>query len=316
MSAASAPRPLTCLINVVYAHADGIDLALDVLGPSPLPATPLPTVVRIDGLPAWGQGTRSTAMLPFANPLLAEAGFLTVAPSLRHSGQAVFPAQLDDIRATLRWLRQNPLGLPIDGDRIGIWGQSAGGHLAAMAGLTGSARTTRDTVESDTAVQAVVTISGPSDLLHPGGQMLNDRPSPVTALVGGDITTHRAELEHASPVNHVTSAAPPFLLIHGTLDETVPYDQSVRLHRTLRAVGIESKLLPIDGGHHNLGTDPEERYDGQVWYDVGAAAIEFFDRQLRPPGHERQASLGNADDPYPDSSGSSCGSGSRGYSVG
>nr|WP_020578033.1 prolyl oligopeptidase family serine peptidase [Actinopolymorpha alba] len=224
-------------------------------------------------------------MLPFANPLLAEAGFLTVAPSVRHSGQAVFPAQLDDVRAALRWLRRNPLGLPIAADRIGIWGQSAGGHLAALAGLTGSPCPSGGTAEDewDTTVRAVVTISGPSDLLHTGGQMLNDQPSPVTALVGGDVTTHRAQLRQASPVNHVTSSAPPFLLVHGRLDETVPYEQSERLHAALRAAGVESEILAIDGGHHNLQADPESPYDGPVWYDVGAAAIEFFDRHLRQP---------------------------------
>lgn len=285
MSTARHARPLTCLINVAYARAPGdVQLALDVLGPYPLPETPLPTVVRIDGLPAWGRGTRSTAMLPFANPLLAEAGFLTVAPSVRDSGRAVFPAQLDDIRATLRWLRHNPLGLPIAGDRIGIWGQSAGGHLAALAGLAGSVHPAGDRApESDTTVQAVVTISGPSDLLHPGGQMLNDRPSPVTALVGGDVTTHRAQLKQASPVSHVTSAAPPFLIVHGTLDETVPYEQAERLHGALRAAGAESELLTIDGGHHNLQADPDNLYDGRAWYDVGAAAIQFFERHLRQP---------------------------------
>jgi acetyl esterase/lipase len=279
------PRPLTCLVNVVYTCVDDTELALDVLAPSPMPDTPLATVVRIDGCPGWGPGTRSTAMVPFANPLLAKAGFLTVAPTIRHSGRANFPAQVDDVRAALSWLRRNPLGLPIAADRIGIWGQSAGGHLAALAGLMGSAQRVDGHPEQHQetpTVQAVVTISGPSDLLQTGGQMYNDRPSPITALVGGDITTHRVQLRDASPVSHVTPNAPPFLVVHGRLDETVPCEQSERLHSELQANGVESDLLVIEGVYHNMQHDPEARYEGQVWYDVGAAVIEFFDRHLRP----------------------------------
>ncbi|WP_166679387.1 alpha/beta hydrolase [Kribbella pratensis] len=73
-------------------------------------------------------------MSQFVNPAMARAGFLAVGISVRHTGQAV-PAQLHDVQAAVRWLRRNPLGLPVDPERIGIWGQSAGGHLAAMAGV-------------------------------------------------------------------------------------------------------------------------------------------------------------------------------------
>ncbi|NIK62416.1 alpha/beta hydrolase [Kribbella shirazensis] len=263
----------TLLPDIRYAAPDGVALYLDVLGPAPLPTGPTPTVVRIDGCPGWGPGDRSSALLPFANPALARAGFLTVAISVRHSGQAVFPAQLDDVRAALRWLRLNPMGLPIDTGRIGIWGHSAGGHLAALGGLAShgsSCSQPRRTVSAD--VQAVVTISGPSDLLRPGGEMRGDRPSPVTALVGGEVTTHREQLRAASPVAHVSADAPPFLIIHGTADETVPYEQAERLHRALLGVGARSRLLPIAGGRHSLGND---------WYDVADEARRFFQKSLR-----------------------------------
>ncbi|WP_329000654.1 prolyl oligopeptidase family serine peptidase [Kribbella sp. NBC_00709] len=104
-----------------------------------------------------------------------------------------------------------------------------------------------------------------------------DRPSPVTALVGG---TQVERLRAASPVTHVTAGAPPYLIIHGTSDETVPYEQAELLHHALLAVGADSRLLPIVRGHHNLRDDPEAGYDGQVWYDVAAEAARFFRRQL------------------------------------
>ncbi|TDW98718.1 prolyl oligopeptidase family protein [Kribbella sp. VKM Ac-2566] len=267
MDLMSATRSeLTHLADVRYARLDGIDLCLDVLGPAPLPTTPLPTVVRIDGCPGWGPGDRSSALLPFANPTLVRAGFLTVAISVRHSGQAIFPAQLHDVQAALDWLRRNPLGLPIDPDRIGIWGQSAGGHLAALAGLASVRRT------AVANVHAVVTISGPSDLLRPGGALRIDRPSPVTALVGGDVSTHREQLRAASPIAQVSAGAPPFLIIHGTADETVPYEQAERLHRALLAVGAPSRLLAIDGGRHDLRDD---------WYAVADEAARFFAEHFR-----------------------------------
>jgi len=208
---------------------------------------------------------------------------LTVAISVRHSGQAIFPAQLRDVEAALRWLRLNPLGLPVDPDHIGVWGHSAGGHLAALVGLTalGAGRTPRQGTPRDD-VQAVVTISGPSDLARPGGAMQIDRPSPVTALVGGDMSTHLEQLRAASPLAHVAAGSPPFLIIHGTSDETVPYEQAEHLHRALRARGADTQLLSIAGGHHNLRRDPHARYEGQVWHNVASEAARFFQRHLLP----------------------------------
>jgi len=114
-----------------------------VLGPSPLPTSPPPTIVRIDSSPGWGpRNSKLSPVCPtliriaaVGNPTLAHAGFLTVATSVRHSGQAVCPAQLHDVQAALRWLRHNPLGLLGAPDRIGMQEHSAGVRLAAMASL-------------------------------------------------------------------------------------------------------------------------------------------------------------------------------------
>ncbi|MFF0345587.1 alpha/beta hydrolase fold domain-containing protein [Kribbella sp. NPDC004875] len=185
MSDARTLAELTYVPDIRYDRPDGVDLRLDIVAPAPLPTDPLPAVVRIDGCPGWGPGDRSSALLPFANPALARAGFLTIAVSVRHSRQARFPAQLHDVQAALRWLRRNPLGLPVNPDSVGVWGHSAGGHLAAMAGLKPStAGRGHRTATLRDDVQAVVTISGPSDLARSGGAMRIDRPSPVTACGG------------------------------------------------------------------------------------------------------------------------------------
>lgn len=267
---------LTCILGLRYATRgpaldpaygeDGVELCLDVLGPAPLPDEPLPTVVRIDGCPGWMPGHRNAGIGPFANPLLAHAGFLTISVSVRHSRQAAFPAQLQDIDDAVEWLRINSPGLPIDRDRMGIWGQSAGGHIAALHALT------------QRTVKAAVVICAPTDLLTAGGEMVNDAPSPITDLVGG---TDREQLRRASPITYVTPAAPPFLIIHGTRDETVPFDQAERLDQALRKAGAESRLLPIEGGYHNLRADPRPTDDGPVPHRAGDAVRDFFDRYLR-----------------------------------
>ncbi|MFF0345586.1 prolyl oligopeptidase family serine peptidase [Kribbella sp. NPDC004875] len=101
-------------------------------------------------------------------------------------------------------------------------------------------------------------------------------------MVGGDISTHRDELRAASPITHVSAAAPPFLIIHGTSDETVPYEQAELLWSALLTSGTETQLLPIAHGHHNLQRDPHRRYGGQVWDYVASEAATFFNRHLRP----------------------------------
>src|SRR3954471_24869819 len=111
-----AESGLSCLLDVPYATAGGVELCLDVVGT--LPSEPLPVVVRVDGCPGWGPGDRKAAMLPFVNPAMARGGFLAVGISVRHSGQAVFPAQLEDVQAAVNWLRRNALGLPVDGEHI------------------------------------------------------------------------------------------------------------------------------------------------------------------------------------------------------
>jgi acetyl esterase/lipase len=286
--------PLTCILDMQYARrgpaldpaygADGIELCLDVLGPSPLPDSPLPTVVRIDGCPAWRPGHRNAGIGPFANTILAQAGFLTVSVSVRHTRQATFPAQLHDAQTAVRWLRANPLNLPIDGTRIGIWGQSAGGHLAALLALVGDNHRgdqPRTDDEPSCRVQAAITVAGPSDFLTPGGEMINHSESPVTELVGGTVTTHHEQMRQASPITHVTAAAPPFLIIHGTKDETIPFNQAERLHEALQEAGANSQLLPIPGGYHNLRPDPRPTDNGPVPHNAGDAVLRFFDRHLR-----------------------------------
>jgi Esterase/lipase len=196
----------------------------------------------------WSAGDPIEGFEPWACPLLEGHGFHAESARYRLSTEAPFPAQLDDVRAALRRLREGH-------EWVAVWGFSAGAHLAALAGLAED-------------VQAVALGSPITDLSVPGGLVALD--SEVTQLLLGG----RNELAfEASPVNHVRSDAPPFLIAHGTEDTSVPFEHARRLDAALRAVGAPSTLVPIDGADHSWLPYPGVEHFGQL-------ALAFFLRQL------------------------------------
>lgn len=213
-----------------------------------------PAVVHLHG-GGWRVGGRSSlgpVMDGFGLDLftrLADAGFVVLSADYRLSGEAVFPAQLDDARAAVRWLAENAEHCGVDPSRIFAWGESAGGHLASLLGLAGD--------QATTAVAGVVAWYPPTDLLRMGAQRRPDAvadadapDSREAALIGGPVQEHPAAAEAASPVSYVSADAPPFLLIHGTADRFVPAQQSISLAAALTAAGAEAELLLIDGADH------------------------------------------------------------------
>lgn len=208
-------------------------------------------------------------MAPYANPHLANAGFVTIAATVRPSTEATWPAQLEDARRVLSWLEDNPLGLPIDPARIGVWGQSAGAHVAAMLAVTEPARKCR--------ISGVVAISCPADLDGADWPAASTAGSPVTQLLGGVGLATVAARQAASPAANVAAGCPPFLLVHGTADETVPFSQAESFVRALTGAGVRCELQVIHGGHHNLRADPNAPYAGEVWQEVAARATTFFE---------------------------------------
>ena len=209
-------------------------------------------------------------MAPYANPHLASAGFMTVAATVRSSSTARWPAQLHDARRVLAWLHRNPLELPLDPARAGVWGHSAGAHVAAMLALTEPAESRQ--------ISAVVAISCPTDLNAADWPAAGAPDSPVTRLLGGaDLATASAR-RAASPTAHVSADAPPFLLVHGTADETVPFSQAERFARALTDASVRCELEVIRGGHHNLRGDPDAPYAGAIWVDVAERARTFFEQ--------------------------------------
>jgi acetyl esterase/lipase len=227
---------------------------------------PVPVVCWIHG-GGWQGGDKSSCpakgMLRF--------GFAAASIEYRLSGAATYPAQIEDCKAAIRFLRAHAAVYGIDPKRIGVWGESAGGHLVALLGTTGNIRDfdVGGNLDQSSAVQCVVDWFGPSDFLRWGTTDMRtlENPnavpanSPLTKLIGGPVSTHQEAARRASPLFFVTRDSAPFLILHGDKDSLVPLQQSEELEAALQKAGVESTLKVIPGAGHGgpgFGT-PENR---------------------------------------------------------
>jgi acetyl esterase/lipase len=231
-------------------------LELDLLRPTADRAEserPRPTVVYLHG-GGWRQGARDLASPAFRDwqpgllTRVAAAGFAVVCPDYRLSGEARFPAQLDDVQRALDWVSENGAGHGIDTGRILLWGDSAGGHLATLAALRGGVRAGIRGVVAWYPVTDLVGIQADAEAI--GGEPHNTPGARETALLGGLICDLPELAADASPVSHAAAATAPFLLAHGTADLGVPFAQSVRLRDALLAAGAEVTLHAVEGADH------------------------------------------------------------------
>ncbi|MGO4187531.1 alpha/beta hydrolase fold domain-containing protein [Pseudarthrobacter sp. TAF60_1] len=282
------------LKGIEFAHPEGsAPLLLDLY----LPATPkqsgaLPAVIHYHG-GGWRVGARSSlgptvdALVLSPIERLVDAGFVVASADYRLSSVATFPAQLLDAKAAVRWLRAHAADYNVDPDRIYAWGDSAGGHLASLVGLTGGSPQWRDdagglTDVSD-AVAAVAAWYPPTDLLRMGEQALpdavasaDDPGSREALLLGAQPAEAPEQAAAASPITYAGTQAPPFFLAHGTADRFVPPAQSGTLAAALEAAGTDVELLLIEGADHMWqlpGQDPAAAAT------AAAATMNFFRRQ-------------------------------------
>jgi acetyl esterase/lipase len=271
-----APYAVRCLPSITYGAARAssrdweVALSLDVLLPEPRASHPVPAVVYVHG-GGWQLGDKAAGMYPWHSPLMAAHGYVAVNVGYRLSWMAPHPAQLDDLKAALRWLRANADTYGIDPCRIGVWGDSAGGHLCSMLG-----------VAEPGTVQAVVARSAPSDLSAIDLDAI-DNDDVLGSLVGGPPAQHFNALRQLSPLLHVHRRMPPFLVVHGTDDEIVPFAQAQALVDVLRNQGVDVTFEVIPGGRHGLRADTDPPTNNKLWEDLGQQALGFFDRHLRAP---------------------------------
>jgi acetyl esterase/lipase len=235
---------------IVFAEREGFrPLELDVYRSGEPAAGSRPLLVYVHG-GGWRVSHRTRApreTRPWTRGFferLTDAGFVVAAPDYRFSGEAPFPAQIDDTIEALAWLHVHAGDFGIDAARTYLWGASAGGHLAALAALADGAP----------RVAGVVCWYPITDLLaldHEAGDTFEAH------LLGGPIGEHLDAARAASPLSQVRTGAPPFLLQHGERDTWVPVDQSVRLADALRAVGESVELEVVPGADHFFGGAPD-----------------------------------------------------------
>ncbi len=194
-----------------------------------------------------------------------KSGYAGASINYRLSQHAIFPAQIEDVKAAVRWLRANAETYRLDSDRFAAWGSSAGGHSVAMLGTTGDVNEFEvgENLEVSSRVQAVVNYYGPTDFLQmdahrlPDG-LVHDAPdSPESKLVGGPIQEHKDRVAKANPVTYVSEDDSPFLIIHGDQDKLVPYQQSVLLKDALEKAGVPVTFYKVEGGGHGWFRDPK-----------------------------------------------------------
>ncbi|MFB0555899.1 MAG: alpha/beta hydrolase fold domain-containing protein [Phycisphaerae bacterium] len=267
--------------DIVYARVGDRKLLLDLYLPPKGPA-PLPVIVWVHG-GGWRSGSKGSAGR--ARPML-NRGYAVVDVGYRLSGEAIFPAQVEDCKAAVRWVRANAAKYSLDPDRIGAWGSSAGGHLVAFLGTAGDVREfdTKANAEYSSRVQAVCDWFGPTDFLQmdkhslEGSRLIHDAPdSPESLLVGGPIQDepYRAIARKANPITYVTKDDPPFLIMHGDKDMSVPLHQSELLYDALKKAGVEATLYVVKGGGHGLRGGEES---SEKLFEIVA---DFFDRNVK-----------------------------------
>jgi acetyl esterase/lipase len=256
--------PVVVRKNLVYTPADWPQPILADIYTPQLPqvsSRPLPAVLMIHG-GAWSSGDRpQTAYL---SRRVAARGYVVVNATYRLVPGAIFPAQLLDLQQALHWMRANAATLGIDPNRIGVWGYSAGAHLAALiGGLSPGDRL----YDPDATVKAVVAGGTPADLRKFHGGTL------VPAFLGQTWTEDSVVFREASPAAYVTPGDPPVFLYHGTWDALVPLDQSTDYQAALDAAGIPNELYLMRGFGHIAA----------FLMDGGAVqqGSDFLDRHLR-----------------------------------
>lgn len=245
--------------DVVYSSYDEMNVILHLITPQQGPnPEPVPLVVYVPGSAWFPQNLARSVprMIDFAE----QSGYAVAIVQYRPSTVAKSPAQLVDIKASIRFLRTNADRYYIDPERVAIWGTSSGGHLASMVGVTQEIKKFDTDVYSDQSsnVSAVVDFFGPTDFQkmdeYPSIMQHNEPTSPESTVIGGPIQdpANQAKVDEYNPITYVAAERdiPPFLIMHGDVDPLVPFNQSLILFEALRDAGHEASFYKLTGAGH------------------------------------------------------------------
>jgi acetyl esterase/lipase len=260
-------------LDIVFGKGGNTDLKLDLAMPAE-GAGPFPAVVCIHA-GGWVGGKRQEMSQTIRT--LASRGYVAVSPDYRlATAQARFPAQVEDCKAAVRWLRANAAKYKIDPEHIGAVGFAAGGHLACMLGVTDKddgLEGAGGNADASSRVQAVVSFFGPTDLTAKDWG-LDVSARNLIPLLGGTAAEKPEAYRKASPLTYAGKNAAPLLLFHGAEDKMVSVDQSRRLAEKIESAGGAAQLVVVEGEGHGFRPEKLLQYLGKM--------VTFFDERLKP----------------------------------
>ncbi len=280
-SSAAAAEPAGDIVQeqkIVYGKGGSEDLILDLARPAQTSGL-VPGIVYVHG-GGWRGGSRNS----YHNEVqeAARRGYVAVTvdyrltqPDAEGKAKYPFPAQLEDVKCAVRWLRANADKYHVDPKRIGATGESAGGHLVLMLAVTGDNKQFEGTggnPDVSSQVQAVVNWFGPTDLARMYGY--NKAVDPLlSALCGGTPQERPDQYKATSPVTYVTKDTCPVLTLHGTADKLVPVDQASEFDAAMKKAGATSVVMIIQGNGHGFG--------GKVRRQADDDTFAFFEQHLK-----------------------------------
>jgi acetyl esterase/lipase len=281
------PDKVTGYMDLTYSVVRGYrPLKLDLYVPAGVAARP--AVIWIHG-GGWAGGSPRQPLGPYSDwrivlERLAARGYVVAGATYRLSGEAKFPAAIQDIKTLTRWLRANAAEIGVDPGRIGVWGESAGGQLAALLGTSCGAKELEGLADPSVSscVQAVADWYGPTDFSQMDSQLIpkgmkHDTPqSAESNYLGCQLSRCApASMQLANPIAYVSAKTPPFLIMHGDADTAVPPKQSQILYDALRAKGVPAQLIYVPGANHIFAGATKAQYENAL-----DTVFRFFDDKL------------------------------------
>lgn len=264
----------TLYANLVYNRIDGKDLKIDLYIPKNKEnlqkigkSTKTPVIVFVHG-GGWDSGNENMLDPVRSVPRIVQNGYAVATLNYRLAPKYKFPAPIDDLKQAIEYLKKNGSKYSLDVEKIGLFGASAGAHIASWVGLAS---------DPSLGLDAVVSIAAPFDLEDP--ELLAKKKTLITNFLG------RASAESASPINLISWDDPAFLLVHGDRDEDVPLSQSQKFYDALKNKGVEAELLVVKNGDHSLNSPSGNLEPTQN--NIQDKIVKFFNQKILHESEEQ-----------------------------